>query len=117
MGDSITMQQGDRIIELLEIVAGVTSSSTAIDISRPRHSGHKGGDFLKEIKRDFSSRFPDSEEQWKTMNSWITTVFNIAGRFKKALPDATAEDLEWLYSILIVSLGNGFAKAIADLEA
>lgn len=106
-----------RIAEALELIArpGQSVPVTAV-ADEPVHSGHKGGEFLKLMKKQFEARFADSSIEWSAVNRLITTLFNMAGRFTKSADGCTEEDVLWLYGVLWTSLQNGFAKELSDMR-
>lgn len=116
MQEPMTKDQGERIIALLQMIAGVGTTTQQAPGDKPVHSGHKGGEFLKEVKLEFDARFAESGLEWKMVQGWITTVFKISSTAVKKVPGAKADDLEWLYSVLHTSLANGFAHVLQDKD-
>lgn len=106
--------QLERIIELLEQGARPLPAAPS---GRPAHSGHKGGDFIKEVRAEHTRRFANTPLDWKAVNGWLTTVYGIAVRARKSAPEAGAGDFLWLHETLKTSLDNGFAQLLADIES
>jgi hypothetical protein len=114
MAESDYTRQIDRIIELLEEGRGAPPKNLPASSDRPIHSGHKGGAFISEAREAFNQRFAKSGLEWKAVNGWITTLYGIAGRARKEAPEASGDDLLWLYRTLRTSLDNGFAQLLSE---
>ena len=106
--------QLERIIELLE---GGVKPIASPPPGTPVHSGHKGGDFIKETRAEHTRRFTNTPLDWKAVNGWITTVYGIAVRARKSAPKAGAGDFLWLHAALKTSLDNGFAQLLSEIES
>lgn len=104
----------ERIALALESIAQPAKSTQ--QSTGPVHSGHKGRAFLTQTKRQFEDRFPNSKLEWKTVNQWITTLYNLASRFTKNTDSPAEEDVLWMYQALSASLQNGFAKELSDMN-